>query len=311
MAAEATNELTKVGRGLLPIVSSLVKGEAELLGGVSKLTDRIGDVWRAWSGDKDAQKRITIGRQDLIPPTFDASNPFGVQPGIDTPLTDAAARDVEDRLMAFYQSPEGGGLTKAQAAGKVAGTFAESGGVAHGRSNGEHVGSRQVSLARRQAIFLHFGKRYEDMDLIEQAKADVWEESTGGPEEEAGRKLRATTTPYDAGYSDSFDDQRPGLTTAERAAESARRGRMAQQIAARHGDAPVQVQGQVNLVVTDQIGNVYHTQPLPVTTPSSAPPQPWGATRSGQATPAPPAPPTRTPLSLLFPGGFGGSSPAY
>jgi hypothetical protein len=272
--AEATlsNALTKVGADLLPVLNDVKTVEGKLVESVTGLTSTISDVYRAARGDPEAADRMMFGKAGVG------------GGGGERPLTDAASRQAEAKLMAFFQSQEGGGYTKEQAAGIVAQASAESGYRAHGPAgDGGHArGLMQWHEDRVAAIEAHFGKKLDDMDMLEQAKAHTWELSEGGPEAAAGKALRATTTAYGAGYAETVNDIRPSAKEMRGVA----RGTLAASIA---NNPSVSTIAPLQVIHLDQYGNMLGTQDLPVTT--ITPPSPWGPPRAGEVSPTPPAPP--------------------
>lgn len=275
-SAELSNALTKLGRDLLPPLNDLKTGMGTLGGELADLGSILTDVYRAGRGDPEASDRLTYGKAAMAG-----------RGGSEAPLTDAASRQAEQQLMAFYQSKEGGGYTREQAAGIVAQAGAESGYRAHGPAGdgGLAQGMFQWHPDRAAAIEKHFGKKISDMTMMEQAAAKTWELSAMGPEASAGAALRATTTAYGAGYSETVNDERP----AGAALRGAARGSAAASIANNpQVNAPVATIAPLQVIHLDQYGNMLGQHELPVTT--ITPPKPAGTMQPGQ-TPKPPAPP--------------------
>lgn len=286
--ATLSNAMTKIGQDLLPMLNDLKTGIGTLGGQLGDLGSIITDVYRAGKGDPEATDNLLFGKGGVR------------RGGGDRPLTDAASRETESQLMAFYQSRAGGGYTREQAAGIVAQASAESGYRAHGPAGdgGAAQGLFQWHPDRVAAIEAHFGKKLADMSLMEQAAAKAWELSEEGPEAAAGRALRQTRTPSAAGYSETVNDQRPSAKYLR----GASRGQLAEDIFAAPNMTTVEGQptariAPLEVIHLDQQGNVLGQQQLPVT--SIAPPTPWGPPRSGDKSAVPPAPPP--PRSLPTP----------
>jgi hypothetical protein len=272
--AELSNAMTKLGRDLLPPLNDLKTGMGTLGGELADLGSVITDVYRAGKGDPEASDRLTFGKAGAG------------RGGGERPLSSAAQDETAQKLMEFYQSKEGGGYTREQAAGIVAQAGAESGYRAHGPAGdgGLAQGMFQWHPDRVAAIEAHFGKKLGDMDMMEQARAKSWELSPEGPEAEAGRALRRTTTAYGAGFSETVSDQRPSAKEMRGVA----RGSLASSIANMQS-GPIATIAPLQIVHLDQYGNMLGNQELPVTT--ITPPTPWGPPRAGEASPTPPAPP--------------------
>lgn len=274
--SELSNSLTVLGRSLITPLNDLASIEGTLVTGVSTLTDTLIDVYKAGKGDPEAADRLTFGK---------GSARAG---GGEAPLTDAASKEREAQLMAFYQSPEGGGWTRNQAAGLTANAMAESGGRAHGPAgdSGLAQGLYQWHPDRVAAIEKQFGKKLADMDWKEQAAAKNWELSQFGPEAAAGAAIRATTSAAGAGYADTVYDQRPAGAWLR----GASRGAAAEGIT-HPGMIPGPIQiAPLEVIHKDTSGNILGTQSLPVTDVGS--PTPHGPPRAGKsATPPPPPPP--------------------
>ncbi len=119
----------------------------------------------------------------------------GVYGGNETP-SDIVNSARAAQAMAWFQSPAGGGYTKAQAAGIVGNLILESRlqtsafnpdprELAQGLAQWTYVGGRQ------QAVAAYIGKPIREASFEEQLRAITWELS--GREASAGRALRATT----------------------------------------------------------------------------------------------------------------------
>ena len=194
--------------------------------------------------DKDASKRMMeeIETTGSIAPGFHQLGSGGAGAGrgsgADLRRGDYGTVDPakKDEAMRYFM---GQGWTKEQSAGLVANLWAESKmrerAVGDG---GQAEGIAQWHPDRQAAFERKFGHKVKDGTFQEQLEFANYE-LTQGSEQAAGNRIRATSTPWDAGAAASRHWERPANTESE----AASRGALAEQIA------------KVEIVVKNEKGN--------------------------------------------------------